>query len=68
MKTKESTLQPPPVAFSVPSFCQAHSISKSHFYALVRGGLGPRLMRVGSRTLISAEAAAEWRARCEKAA
>jgi hypothetical protein len=51
-----------PLAFSVEEFCKAHGISIGHFYALLKAGLGPRVMKVGLRTLISAEEAARWRA------
>lgn len=54
------------LAFNVMTFCESHGISRSLFYGLVSQGRGPRLMKVGKRTLISAEAAAEWRARMEK--
>jgi len=48
-------------AFSIPQFCRRHNISESFFHKLQRGGLGPRTMRIGARTLISAEAATAWR-------
>lgn len=48
-------------ASSVPEFCRAHRISPSFFYKLQREKRGPRLMRIGGRTLVSAEAAADWR-------
>jgi hypothetical protein len=48
-------------AFSIASFCKRHGISESFFHKLRVKGLGPVTMKVGSRTLISAEAAAEWR-------
>lgn len=54
-----------PAAFSVEEFCRAHSISRTHFYEMAARGTGPRLMKVGRRTLISAEAAADWRRRME---
>ena len=54
----------PPV-FSVDSFCRAHDITRSFFYSLVKQGLAPRIMKVGRRTLVSREAAADWRARME---
>ena len=54
------------LAFSIPQFCRRHSISRAHFYNLSKSGHGPALMRVGRRTLISAEAAAEWRRRMEQ--
>jgi hypothetical protein len=48
-------------ALSVPQFCRSHGISRSLFYLLLKERLGPRVMRVRGRTLVSAEAAAEWR-------
>ena len=54
------------LAFSIPEFCRRHGISRAHFYNLSKSGHGPALMRVGRRTLISAEAAAEWRRRMER--
>jgi predicted DNA-binding transcriptional regulator AlpA len=41
-------------------------LSRSLFYRLVKEGRRPRLAKVGRRTLISAEAAAEWRVRMER--
>ena len=54
--------------YTVDEFCIAHKISRGHFYNLVGSGNGPTLMKVGRRTLISAEAAARWRSRMESAA
>lgn len=51
-----------PLAFSVEEFCRVHSISIGLFYALLKRGEGPEIMKVGLRTLISHEAAARWRA------
>jgi predicted DNA-binding transcriptional regulator AlpA len=51
----------PRLAFSIPEFCEAHGISEGFFYKLKKQGEGPREMKVGARTLISCEAAAEWR-------
>ena len=48
-------------AFSVKDFCASHSISRSMFYKLVKEGRAPRLLKLGTRTLVSAEAAAKWR-------
>ena len=53
-------------AYSVTQFCAVHSISRAMFYVLRKQGKGPRTMKVGRRTLISKEAAREWRARIEK--
>ena len=53
--------------YSVREFCTAHGISDHMFFKLQRQGIAPRTMRVGARTLISVEAAAEWRRQCEAA-
>lgn len=68
MQARAPTATPPALAYTVREFCAGNKISKSHFYALIRDGLGPRLMRVGGRVLISHEAAAEWRRQMEGAA
>jgi len=54
-------------AFSIAKFCERHGISQSFFHKLKSKGLGPATMRVGARTLISAEAAARWRREREAA-
>lgn len=54
-----------PAAYSVDEFCSGHRINRSTFYRLLGSGKGPRVMKVGSRTLISLEAAADWRRECE---
>jgi hypothetical protein len=55
-------------AFSIRAFCDRHSISESFFHKLQSLGLGPAIMKVGSRTLISREAAATWRRTRERIA
>lgn len=50
---------------TVAQFCADHNISRTHFYQLTKDGKGPRLMRLGRRVLISAEAAADWRRQME---
>jgi predicted DNA-binding transcriptional regulator AlpA len=50
-----------PMMYSVSGFCRAHSISRALFYKLHSQGKAPRICKVGARSLISAEAAAEWR-------
>jgi len=52
-------------AYSILQFCSAHSISRALFYLLLKDGRAPAVMKVGRRTLISAEAAAAWRKRME---
>ena len=53
--------QTPRLALSIPEFCEAHGISQGFFYKLKKQGEGPREMKVGARTLITFESAAEWR-------
>jgi len=62
MKTDPAVLR---AAYSIPEFCNAHRISKEFYFKLQRAGLGPRTMKIGARTLISIEAAAQWRRDCE---
>jgi hypothetical protein len=54
-----------PEAYSIETFCEAHGISRATFYNLTRSGKGPKLMRVGTRVLISREAAFDWRREME---
>ena len=54
-------------AFSIPEFCLRNSISSALFFKLAREGRGPRVMRVGRRTLVTKEAAAAWRREREAA-
>jgi predicted DNA-binding transcriptional regulator AlpA len=54
-------------AFSISQFCAAHAISRALFYLLLKDGRAPATMLVGSRRLISAEAAAAWRKKLENA-
>ena len=45
-------------ASTIPQFCVDHGISRTLAYELIKSGRGPRLMKLGRRVLISAEAAA----------
>ena len=54
------------LAFSIKQFCKAHAISRAKFYLLLNEGKAPRIMKVGRRTLISVEAASEWRKQMEQ--
>ena len=64
-RTKLAAVLPRPptprLALSIPEFCKAHGISEGFFYKLKKQGEGPREMKVGARTLITFESAAEWR-------
>lgn len=53
-------------AFTVQQFCDNYQIGRNLFYKMVATGTGPALMKVGRRTLISHEAANEWRERVER--
>lgn len=55
-------------ALSIAEFCHSVGISQSFFFKQARLGLMPRSMKVGSRVLISREAAADWRLEREQAA
>src|SRR6516225_11158195 len=57
----------PPLAMSIREFCALHGISEDMFYKMQREGWEPATMKVGSRTLISHEAAADWRREREAA-
>lgn len=56
------------LVWTIDEFCQSHGISRATFYNLRKRGAAPRVMKVGARTLISDEAAANWREHMEKAA
>ena len=53
--------QTPRAAFTIAEFCDAHRISRSKLYQLFDAGNGPRVMRIGTKVLITADAAADWR-------
>jgi hypothetical protein len=66
---KTPPIRGPPLAMSIRQFCALHGgISEDLFYKMQREGWGPATMKVGSRTLVSAESAARWRAEREAAA
>lgn len=54
-------------SYSISAFCILNSISRALYYKLAKEGKAPKAMRVGRRTLISQEAALEWRQRMEAA-
>jgi hypothetical protein len=54
--------------YTVTKFCIAHRISRSKLYQLWRAGVGPRVIRVGTKILVTNEAAADWRRACERQA
>ncbi|SDJ91519.1 hypothetical protein SAMN05216338_107313 [Bradyrhizobium sp. Rc2d] len=50
-----------PDAYSIREFCARHRISSQLFYKLKPLGLMPVTFNVGTRVLVSREAAAAWR-------
>jgi hypothetical protein len=52
---------------TIDEFCDENRISRSLLYKMIREGRGPRLMKVGRRTLITHEAAEDWRRQMEAA-
>jgi predicted DNA-binding transcriptional regulator AlpA len=54
-------------AYDVIEFCHRHAISRSAFYNSLKNGTGPRIMRLGTRVLVSKEAAEQWRRDRERA-
>jgi hypothetical protein len=68
--TEPNKAQPvPTLAMSIPQFCMAHGISTGMYFKLkkMEKGLTPSTMKIGSRTLITFESAAKWRAEREAA-
>ena len=55
------------LALSIPEFCAAHGFSEGMYYKMRKQGVTPREMKVGTRTLITFEAAADWRTEREAA-
>jgi predicted DNA-binding transcriptional regulator AlpA len=54
--------------YSIREFCCQHGISRALLYKLLQAGNGPKIIKVGRRTLITNEAAEEWRRSRENAA
>ena len=53
--------------YSIPRFCDANEISRTHLYQLWREGRGPRFYWQGDQRRITAEAGAERRAQMQAA-
>jgi predicted DNA-binding transcriptional regulator AlpA len=47
--------------YSILEFCRRHGFSRPHFYRLRAQGLTPVEFRLGTRVLITREAAEAWR-------
>jgi len=53
-------------SYTVEEFCEMHRISKALFYKLRREGNGPKVLKIGTRTIITSEYNAEWVRRMEE--
>src|SRR5262249_36022327 len=67
-RRKPPSADPQALALSIHAFCTLHGISEDMYFKMQREGWGPTVMHVGSRTLISHEAAERWRREREAAA
>ena len=54
--------------FTVAEFCDSHRVSRSKLYQLWKDGTGPKIIRIGTKVLISVEAATDWRREREREA
>jgi predicted DNA-binding transcriptional regulator AlpA len=54
-------------AQSITEFCRRHGLCRATFYHLKKRDEAPAVMKVGSRVLVTAEAAAAWRRKMEAA-
>jgi predicted DNA-binding transcriptional regulator AlpA len=50
---------------SVDAFCDRNGICKATFYNLLKQNRGPRVMKIGTRTLITEAAEADWQRQME---
>jgi predicted DNA-binding transcriptional regulator AlpA len=50
---------------TVQNFCREYALSRATFYRLINNDSGPRITKIGKRTLISREAAEDWQARVD---
>lgn len=55
-------------AYTVSEFCDAHRVSRSKLYQLWAAGVGPRFIQIGTKKIITIEAARDWRRSGEQAA
>jgi hypothetical protein len=52
-------------AYTIEQFIRRHPMSRALYYKQQAAGLGPKIMKIGNKTLISKEAAAEYRRKME---
>jgi len=46
--------------YTIKDFCKHYRISEAKFYKMQRENNAPKLLRIGSRILITQESAKEW--------
>jgi hypothetical protein len=54
-------------AYTVAEFCQAYRISRSKLYQLWDADIGPRVLKIGAKILITIDAARDWQRERETA-
>jgi hypothetical protein len=64
---KKSPAEVSAAVYTVGEFCTAYRISRSQLYKLWDQQIGPRVIRIGTKNLITVEAAREWAATREAA-
>jgi hypothetical protein len=55
-------------AMSIREFCRRNNLSEPFYYKLQKQGLGPDVIKIGKRTLISTKAGDRWREANERKA
>lgn len=55
------------MTYTVSEFCSTHRLSRAKLYQLWDAGQGPQRMQIGTKVLISIEAAEKWRRQREAA-
>jgi predicted site-specific integrase-resolvase len=65
MDKQSESSGPPRLGWRVNEYCELLGISRGTLYNRLREGRGPRIMKVGGRTIITAEAHQAYRIRCE---
>ena len=55
-------------SFTITEFCAAERMCRATFYKLLRTGLGPEVMLIGTDKRISAAARQKWQRRMERLA
>jgi predicted DNA-binding transcriptional regulator AlpA len=50
---------------TIAEFCERNSVSRTKYYELKKQGMAPREIHIGSKPLITREAAADWRQQME---